>query len=328
MKFISSLLFLLASVVFAAGAWWLQRPVPMKSEMVEITVEPGMSARAVVQALVKGGVEVDPQLLYWWIRLSGQARQIKAGSYEIGRGPTPRTLLSKLVRGEVAQRSVTLAEGLTFAQWRVTLRNAPHLRQDGQDLDPEALMARLGRPGVHPEGRFFPSTYTYAKGSSDLALLRRAMQEMDQRLAAAWARRAPDSPLRTPDEALILASIVEKETGRASDRGQISGVFNNRLRKGMLLQTDPTVIYGLGEKFDGNLRKRDLQTDTPWNTYTRKGLPPTPIAMPGQESLLAAVQPEQTSALYFVARGDGTSAFSATLEEHNRAVRKYQLGQR
>jgi UPF0755 protein len=327
-KFISSLLFLLASVVFAAGAWWLQRPVPMKSEMLEITVEPGMSARAVVQALVKGGVEVDPQLLYWWIRLSGQARQIKAGSYEIGRGPTPRTLLSKLVRGEVAQRSVTLAEGLTFAQWRVTLRNAPHLRQDGLDLEPEALMARLGRPGVHPEGRFFPSTYTYAKGSSDLALLRRAMQEMDQRLAAAWARRAPDSPLRTPDEALILASIVEKETGRASDRGQISGVFNNRLRKGMLLQTDPTVIYGLGEKFDGNLRKRDLQTDTPWNTYTRKGLPPTPIAMPGEESLLAAVQPEQTSALYFVARGDGTSAFSATLEEHNRAVRKYQLGQR
>ena len=328
MKFITSLLFLLASVVFAAGAWWLQRPVPMTSEMVEITVEPGMSARAVVQALVKGGVEVDPQLLYWWIRLSGQARQIKAGSYEISRGPTPRTLLSKLVRGEVAQRSVTLAEGLTFAQWRETLRNAPHLRQDSQDLAPEALMARLGRPGVHPEGRFFPSTYTYAKGSSDLALLRRAMQEMDQRLAAAWARRAPDSPLRTPDEALILASIVEKETGRASDRGQISGVFNNRLRKGMLLQTDPTVIYGLGEKFDGNLRKRDLQADTPWNTYTRKGLPPTPIAMPGQESLLAAVQPEQTSALYFVARGDGTSAFSATLEEHNRAVRKYQLGQR
>lgn len=328
MKFISSLVFLLASVVFAAGAWWLQQPVPMKSEVVEITVEPGMSARAVVQALVKGGVDVDPQLLYWWVRLSGQARQIKAGSYEISRGPTPRTLLAKLVRGEVAQRSVTLAEGLTFAQWRVTLRNAPHLRQEGQDLDPEALMARLGRPGVHPEGRFFPSTYTYAKGSSDLALLRRAMQEMDQRLAAVWVRRAPDSPLRTPDEALILASIVEKETGRASDRGQISGVFNNRLRKGMLLQTDPTVIYGLGEKFDGNLRKRDLQTDTPWNTYTRKGLPPTPIAMPGQESLLAAVQPEQTSALYFVARGDGTSAFSATLEEHNRAVRKYQLGQR
>lgn len=328
MKFISSLVFLLASVVFAAGAWWLQQPVPMKSEVVEITVEPGMSARAVVQALVKGGVEVDPQLLYWWIRLSGQARQIKAGSYEISRGPTPLTLLSKLVRGEVAQRSVTLAEGLTFAQWRVTLRNAPHLRQDGQDLDPEALMARLGRPGVHPEGRFFPSTYTYAKGSSDLALLRRAMQEMDQRLAAAWAQRDPDSPLRTPDEALILASIVEKETGRASDRGQISGVFNNRLRKGMLLQTDPTVIYGLGEKFDGNLRKRDLQADTPWNTYTRKGLPPTPIAMPGQESLLAAVQPEKTPALYFVARGDGTSAFSATLEEHNRAVRRYQLGQR
>ncbi|MEK9950950.1 MAG: endolytic transglycosylase MltG, partial [Curvibacter sp.] len=282
----------------------------------------------VVQSLVEGGVEVDPQLLYWWIRLSGQARQIKAGSYEISRGPTPHTLLNKLVRGEVAQRSVTLAEGLTFAQWREILRNAPHLRPESRELDNAALMAKLGRPGVHPEGRFFPSTDSYAKGSCDLALLRRAMQEMDQRLAAAWAQRVPDSPLKSPDEALILASIVEKETGRASDRGQISGVFNNRLRQGMLLQTDPTVIYGLGDKFDGNLRKRDLQTDTPWNTYTRAGLPPTPIAMPGQDALLAAVQPEKTTALYFVARGDGTSAFSDTLQEHNRAVRKYQLGQR
>ena len=328
MKFIASLLFLVASLGLAAGAWWLQQPLPMKSEVVEITVEPGMSARAVVQALVKGGVDVQPDLLFWWIRLSGQARQIKAGSYEIARGPNPRTLLAKLVRGEVAQRSVTLAEGLTFAQWREILRGAPFLRQDSRELDNSALMAKLGRPGVHPEGRFFPSTYSYGKGSSDLALLRRALQEMDQRLAAAWAQRVADSPLKNPDEALILASIVEKETGRAADRGQISGVFNNRLRKGMLLQTDPTVIYGLGDKFDGNLRKRDLKTDTPWNTYTRSGLPPTPIAMPGQDALLAAVQPATTSALYFVARGDGTSEFSATLEEHNRAVRKYQLGQR
>ena len=328
MKFIASLLFLVASLVLAASAWWLQQPLPMKTEVVEITVEPGMSARAVVQALVRGGVDVQPDLLFWWIRLSGQARQIKAGSYEIARGPNPRTLLAKLVRGEVAQRSVTLAEGLTFAQWRATLRGAPFLRQDSRELDNAALMAKLGRPGVHPEGRFFPSTYPYAKGSSDLALLRRALQEMDQRLAAVWAQRVADSPLRNPDEALILASIVEKETGRAADRGKISGVFNNRLRKGMLLQTDPTVIYGLGDKFDGNLRKRDLKADTPWNTYTRSGLPPTPIAMPGQDALLAAVQPATTSALYFVARGDGSSEFSATLEEHNRAVRKYQLGQR
>ncbi len=326
-KFIASLLFLLASLLFASVAWWLQQPMPMKSEVVEVTVEPGMSARAVVQSLAKGGIEVQPQLLYWWIRLSGQARQIKAGSYELSGQLSPRALLDKLVRGEVAMRSVTLVEGLTFAQWRGLLRNAPTLRPDTQGLSDAAIMEKLGRPGVHPEGRFFPDTYPYAKNSSDLVVLRRALQEMDQRLAADWARRIPDSPLKSPDEALILASIVEKETGRPSDRGQISGVFNNRLRKGMLLQTDPTVIYGLGDKFDGNLRKRDLKADTPWNTYTRAGLPPTPIAMPGQDALLAAVQPATTSALYFVARGDGTSEFSATLEQHNRAVRKYQLGQ-
>lgn len=328
MKFIASLLFLLASLLFAASAWWLQQPLGLRTETVELTVEPGMSARAVVQAMVQGGVQVQPQILYWWIRLSGQARQIKAGSYELSGSPTPRTLVAKLVRGDVAMRSVTLVEGLTFTQWRELLRKADQLKPETQELSEAAIMEKLGRPGVHPEGRFFPDTYAYAKGSSDLALLRRALQEMDQRLAAAWAQRAPDSPLKSPDEALILASIVEKETGRPSDRGQISGVFNNRLRIGMLLQTDPTVIYGLGPKFDGNLRKRDLQTDTPWNTYTRAGLPPTPIAMPGQDALLAAVQPAPTKALYFVSRGDGTSEFSATLEEHNRAVRKFQLGQR
>jgi UPF0755 protein len=180
---------------------------------------------------------------------------------------------------------------------------------------------------VHPEGRFFPDTYTYAKGSSELAVLRRALHAMDRRLDAAWAQRASDTPLKSADEALILASIVEKETGRTADRAQIAGVFSNRLRTGMLLQTDPTVIYGLGEKFDGNLRRKDLQTDTPWNTYTRTGLPPTPIAMPGKASLLAAVQPERTRALYFVARGDGSSHFSATLDEHNRAVNRFQRGQ-
>ncbi len=328
MKFLASLFFLLASLLVASTAWWLQQPLRLTAEPVELTIEPGTGARTVVRSLVDGGVQVQPQLFYWWIRLSGQSRQLKAGSYEISGTPTPRTLVSKLVRGEVAQRNVTLVEGLTFTQWRELLGKADRLKPDIKDLSDADIMERLGRPGVPPEGRFFPTTYTYAKGSSDLALLRRALQEMDQRLAAAWAQRAPDSPLKSPDEALILASIVEKETGRPSDRGQISGVFNNRLRMGMLLQTDPTVIYGMGAKFDGNLRKRDLQTDTPWNTYTRAGLPPTPIAMPGQEALLAAVQPAQTRALYFVSRGDGTSEFSATLEEHNRAVRKYQLGQR
>lgn len=328
MKFVSSLVFLLASLGAAAGAWWLQQPLTLKTQTVDLTVEAGMPARAVVQAMVDGGIRVQPQLLYWWIRLSGQGRQLKAGSYEISGNPSPRALIDKLVRGEVALRSVTLIEGQTFAQWRELLRKAPNLKPETQGLSDAAIMARLGRPGLSPEGRFFPDTYTYGKGASDLALLRRALQEMDQRLASAWAQRTPGSPLRNPDEALILASIVEKETGRAADRGLIAGVFNNRLRKGMLLQTDPTVIYGLGARFDGNLRKRDLLADTPWNTYTRAGLPPTPIAMPGQDALLAAVQPAQTEALYFVARGDGTSEFSATLEAHNRAVRKYQLGQR
>jgi UPF0755 protein len=327
-KFISSFLFLVASVLFAAGAWWLQQPLVLKTDVVEITVDSGMPARSVVQALVNGGVQVQPLLLHGWIRLSGQARQIKAGSYEISGRPTPRALVAKLVRGDVAMRSVTLVEGLTFAQWRGLLAAASHLKPDSAGLSDTALMEKLGRPGLHPEGRFFPDTYPYPKGTSDLVVLRRALQEMDQRLAATWARRSPDSPLKSPDEALILASIVEKESGRPADRGLISGVFNNRLRKGMMLQTDPTVIYGLGAKFDGNLRKRDLRSDTPYNTYTRAGLPPTPIAMPGMDALLATVQPAATDALYFVARGDGTSEFSATLAEHNRAVRKYQLGQR
>ncbi|MFT6591091.1 MAG: UPF0755 protein, partial [Rhodoferax sp.] len=177
------------------------------------------------------------------------------------------------------------------------------------------------------EGQFFPDTYTYAKGSTDLALLKRAMRAMDNKLASVWAQRQTDTPLKTQEEALILASIIEKETGRASDRAMVAGVFSNRLRIGMLLQTDPTVIYGLGDAFDGNLRRRHLQADTPWNTYTRVGLPPTPIAIPGEASLLAAVQPESTTALYFVARGDGSSQFSNNLAEHNRAVNKYQRGQ-
>lgn len=327
MKFILSLLFLLASLLFAAAVWWLQHPLVLPQEQVELSIEPGMSARKVVQEVKHAGVQVDAQLLFLWFRMSGQSRQIKAGSYEIGLGTTPRTLLNKLVRGDEATRSIKLIEGLTFGQWRQVLRAAEHLRSDTVDMSEAEIMEKLGRTGVAAEGRFFPDTYAYAKGSSDLALLRRAMHVMDQRLAEAWAQRQPDSPLKTADEALILASIIEKETGRPSDRAQISGVFNNRLRIGMMLQTDPTVIYGLGMKFDGNLRKRDLQADTPWNTYTRAGLPPTPIAMPSRAALLAAVQPAETKALYFVARGDGTSQFSATLEDHNRAVRKYQLGQ-
>nr|WP_060984821.1 endolytic transglycosylase MltG [uncultured Acidovorax sp.] len=310
-----------------AAYWWLHQPLDLGLEPLELAIEPGTTPRGVARDVVAAGVKTDTRLLYAWFRVSGQDRAIKAGNYEIPPGTTPISLLQKLARGEEALRALTLVEGWNWRQVRQALAKEEQLKHDAAALTDEALMAQLGRPGVAPEGRFFPDTYTYAKGSSDIALLRRAMHAMDRHLEAAWAQRAADTPLKSADEALILASIVEKETGKASDRGQIAGVFVNRLRVGMLLQTDPTVIYGLGEKFDGNLRKRDLQTDTPWNTYTRPGLPPTPIAMPGKASLLAAVQPQATRALYFVAKGDGTSHFSASLEEHNRAVNRYQRGQ-
>ena len=296
------------------------------AQVLELEIELGTSPRQVAQAVAASGAQVWPVALFGWFRLSGQARQIKAGNYEITPGMSPRQLLNMLVRGEESLKSVTLPEGLNFSQVLATLRRAEQLKPDAQPLSPSQIMATLGRPGVHPEGRFFPDTYTYAKGSSDLAVLKRAARAMAKRLAEAWAQRQPNLPLRSPDDALVLASIIEKETGKPSDRAQIGGVFINRLRIGMLLQTDPTVIYGLGEGFDGNLRKRDLRADTPYNTYTRAGLPPTPIAMPGKAALMAAVQPAATPAFYFVAKGDGSSHFSASLDEHNRAVNKYIRG--
>ncbi|MFY3383639.1 endolytic transglycosylase MltG [Paracidovorax sp. MALMAid1276] len=321
-------LIVLAAIAAGGGAfWWLHQPIVAGPQALELAIEPGTTPRGVARDVVAAGAQADARMLYAWFRLSGQDRGIKAGNYELPPGTTPHGLLQKLVRGEESLRAITLVEGWNWRQVRQALAREEQLRQDAAALSDEALMTQLGRPGVHPEGRFFPDTYTFAKGSSDVALLRRALHAMDRRLEAAWAQRAPDTPLKSADEALILASIVEKETGRASDRAQIAGVFANRLRIGMLLQTDPTVIYGLGDKFDGNLRRRDLQTDTPWNTYTRSGLPPTPIAMPGKASLVAAVQPEATRALYFVARGDGTSQFSTSLDEHNRAVNRYQRGQ-
>ncbi len=315
----------MALLVAAGGAlWWLHRPMPLAAPLVDLSIEPGTLPRDVAQAVRTAGVEVSPAWLHTWFRVSGRARLIKAGSYELETGITPWRLLDKLARGDQAQGAVSLIEGWTFRQFRAALAKETDLRQESATLTDEALMQVLGRPGQHPEGRFFPDTYTYSKGSSDLAVLRRALRAMDQRLAGAWSQRQPDAMVRTPDETLILASIIEKETGRGSDRPLISAVFNNRLRIGMPLQTDPTVIYGMGTAFNGNLRRVDLQTDTPWNTYTRRGMPPTPIAMPGKASLLAAVQPASSPALYFVARGDGSSQFSQTLEEHNRAVNTYQ----
>jgi len=323
------LLFLAAAALLVGGSalYWVYRPLPMAQNTVELSVEPGTLPREVAQAVAHAGVDVSPTLLFAWFRLSGQARRIKAGSYELERGITPHRLLQKLARGEEALRAITLIEGWTFRQFRAALAREADLRPDSAALSNEALMERLGRPGQHPEGRFFPDTYAYAKGSSDLAVLQRALRAMDRRLQAAWTQRSAQSVLRTPDDALILASIIEKETGQRGERAMISSVFHNRLRIGMPLQTDPTVIYGIGPTFDGNLRRPDLRRDTPWNTYTRAGLPPTPIAMPGRESLQAAVEPSTSAMFYFVARGDGTSHFSASLNEHNRAVNKYQRGQ-
>jgi len=310
-----------------ATAWWLNQPLTLSAQTLDLSIEPGTSVRGVAQAVNDAGAAVDPGLLYWWFRLSGKDRQIKAGSYELDANTTPRSLLRQLVRGEESLRAVTLVEGWNFTQVRAALLKAELLKPATKGLEADLIMNMLGKPGTAPEGRFYPDTYLYAKGSTDLAVLKRALRAMDKHLDAAWAQRQTGSVLKSSDEALILASIIEKETGRASDRPMISGVFNNRLRIGMLLQTDPTVIYGLGDAFDGNLRRSHLKADTPWNTYTRGGLPPTPIAMPGKAALMAAVQPAKTQALYFVARGDGTSQFSANLDDHNRAVNKFQRGQ-
>ncbi len=329
MKTLAALL-MLGLLTGLAGLWWLHQPMDTGNGQptLDLSIEPGTSPKAVAQAVVDAGAQTSATALYAWFRLSGQDRQIRAGSYEIAPGTTPRRLLAMLVRGEESLRTVTLVEGWNWRQVRQALAKAELLKPDSQGLSDEALMARLGRPGVPPEGRFYPDTYSYAKSSSDLKVLARAAQAMDRQLARAWSARSPGVALKSVDEALILASIVEKETGKGTDRPMISSVFHNRLRIGMMLQTDPTVIYGLGESFDGNLRRKHLRADTPWNTYTRAGLPPTPIAMPGKAALLAAVQPASSQALYFVAKGDGSSHFSASLDEHNRAVNRYQRGQK
>jgi UPF0755 protein len=317
---------LVAAALAGAAAWWLNRPLELTSETMEVSIAAGTAPRDIAQAWVDAGVQTSPTLLYQWFRLSGDSRKIRAGTYRIDRSTTPIALLDAMIRGTSVTASVRLLEGWTFRQFRAELAKAEALKSATAAMSDEQIMEALGAAGTMPEGRFYPDTYSYEKGSTDLDVLKRAYQAMQSRMTEAWAERASDTPLRNPDDMLTLASIIEKETGVAADRGLISGVFINRLRLGMLLQTDPTVIYGLGASFDGNLRKRDLQTDTPYNTYTRAGLPPTPIAMPGRASLMAAARPQDTKALYFVARGDGSSVFSETLAEHNRAVNRFQRG--
>ena len=319
------LLFIVVLALAAGGAvaWWLNAPLKLAASSAEVSIEPGTSPREVAQAWVNAGVQEPPLFLYEWFRWSGRARLIRAGSYEIQTGATPIQLLDKMVRGDEVLEQLRLIDGWNIRQVRAALAKAPSLKPTTADMNDAQLMEALGAPGEAPEGRFFPDTYAYSRGVSDITVLKRAHKAMQRRLEAAWAHRAEGLPIKTMDEALILASIVEKETGAASDRSLVAAVFVNRLRIGMPLQTDPTVIYGLGEGFDGNLRKRDLLADTTYNTYTRAGLPPTPIAMPGGASLQAALHPAPSKALYFVSRGDGSSEFSEDLAAHNRAVNKY-----
>jgi UPF0755 protein len=326
-----ALLGIFAAAGVGALAWWVNQPLDLAFSTVEFTLEKSNQGKTVAQQVVEAGVQTQPNLLQLWFRVSGDARKIKAGSYELEAGVTPLSLLKKLVNGDQAFKTITLVEGWTFDQVREALSKAEHLRQETRGLSSEIIMEKLGKPGLKPEGRFFPDTYTYTKGNSDWVVLKSALQAMNKNLDAAWEMRASDSPLKSIDEALTLASIVEKETGSKADRAMVGSVFNNRLRIGMPLQTDPTVTYGAGpakgKEYDGNWLKAKAD-DNPWNTYQRTGLPPTPIAMPGKAALLAAVQSKPSSALYFVAKGDGTGAsqFSDTLEEHNRAVNKYIRG--
>jgi len=315
---------LLAALSIGLFYTWFTRPLQLPTATVEFRVPQGTGLRGVLRILSQSGVDVHPDLLVLATRILGREGKIHAGTYGIEQGITPQQLLEALAQGKVLQVEVRLIEGWTYRQWRQQMGQNPGLEHELDQLPETAVMTRLGYAGLAAEGMFFPDTYRVDKYSSDLELLKRAAKAMQQHLDREWAGRSAGLPYRNAYEALIMASIVEKETGIDTDRPMVAGVFVNRLRIGMRLQTDPTVIYGLGERFDGNLRKVDLQTDTPYNTYTRAGLPPTPIAMPSLASLQAALHPAQTNALYFVARGDGSSHFSPTLDEHNQAVNRYQ----
>jgi UPF0755 protein len=334
MAFIKKLILAsVVSVVAITGAfsWWSKEPVTTGGAPIAFTVTPGSGVGAATQQLVAAGVPVNPVLFGLLARLTQKAGRIKAGSYELKPNTTPRRLLDQLVRGEFAQESVTIIEGWTFRQMRQALAASPDLKHDSATLSDSEVMARIVSDtseykSAAPEGMFFPDTYLFAKGASDMQILRQAHVQLLSKLRAAWEARDTSLPYKTPYQALVMASIVEKETGQKSERAMIAGVFVNRLRTGMLLQTDPTVIYGMGDKYAGKIRKKDLETDTPYNTYVRPGLPPTPIALPGMESLMAALGPAKTDALYFVSRNDGTSKFSDNLGDHNKAVNQYQRG--
>jgi UPF0755 protein len=325
---ISALLLLGIVCAGSAAIWanrWLESPISALQAPMPFEIPRGASVRSVAADLSQRGLLEHPRIWTWWARLSGRAATVKAGEYELQSEMTPKSLLDLFSSGNVILHSITFIEGSTFADARQVLSKHPAVYSESAHLTPEAIMEAIGAPGIHPEGQFFPDTYRFPKGTSDLELLTTAYKRMQAELDAVWKTRAPDLPLASPYEALILASIIEKETALDRERPLVSGVFVERLKRGMRLQTDPTVIYGMMETFDGNIRRTDLLRDTPYNTYTRAGLPPTPIALPGAASLRAAVQPEMSGHLFFVAtgEGDGSHYFSSTLAEHNAAVRRY-----
>ena len=325
---LKALFTLVVVAVLGAGGYaasYVTTPVTVGTLPAQFEIPAGARFRSAAQRIEEAGVAVGRLQFEMLARALGRAQDVKAGSYELATAPTPLDLLDKLTRGDVTQADVRFIEGWAFRQLRAALDGNAFLRHDSQGLSETQLLQKLGASETHPEGLFFPDTYLFAKGTSDLRVLKRAYEATQRHLAQEWEKRDASVPYKTPYEALIMASVIEKETGRGEEREMIAGVLVNRLRMGMLLQVDPTVIYGLGTSFDGNLKKIHLQTDGPYNSYTRAGLPPTPIAATGLASLRAALKPATTPALYYVARGDGSSQFSRTLEEHNRAVRKYQL---
>jgi UPF0755 protein len=321
-------LFLLSILLFVAAtaglAYWASQPIQTSEKSIDFSIKPGSSVRSLSSQIQEAGVPQNPLLFEILVRVSGKGARLKAGSYEVEPGISPFRLLDKIANGEFSQATIAIIEGWTFQQMRKLIDAHPAIKHDTAALSDQELMKKIDADYQWPEGLFFPDTYLFAKGSSDLQIYQQAHVAMLKHLNDAWNARSPALPYKSVYEALTMASIVEKETGQKSERSLIAAVFINRLRTGMLLQTDPTVIYGMGDTYKGKIYKRDLLTDTPYNTYTRAGLPPTPIALPGIASISAAMNPADSNALYFVARGDGTSHFSDSLTEHNRAVNKYQ----
>lgn len=324
------LVFLVVAILAIAALFgWAHSPITLKQPEIEVAIKPGSGVFSIAHQLNQNGVKVQTKLFGIWAKMLAlqQHRQAQAGTYAIQTGMSPHQILLKMMRGDIVRINIVIVEGWDFKKMRAVINAHPRLTHDTLNMNNIQLLNEIGADYFHPEGLFFPDTYIVSAGSSDLEIFKQAYQAGQKHLNEIWQTRAPNLPYQHPYQALIMASIIEKETGQASDRSLIAAVFLNRLKLGMRLQTDPTIIYGMGSLFTGNLRKKDLLQDTPYNTYTRMGLPPTPISLPGKDSLIAAMHPAETSALFFVARGDGSSAFSSNLADHSRAVNQFQRTQ-